>query len=104
MFRPSSPSVLIERWSAYQSKYHQNKKVLVDSFKSGPCKRCGGFFPPACMDFHHRDPSQKAFSIGRKMDSVSRARILLEIQKCDLLCANCHRLVDHEELKNGTQP
>lgn len=46
-----------------------------------------------CLDFHHRDPSQKLFNIafayGRK--GRTKEEILAEIEKCDVVCANCHR-------------
>jgi predicted HNH restriction endonuclease len=42
------------------------------------------------ITFHHRDPSTKEFAVGGFSGALSR--LLLEAQKCDLLCANCHRL------------
>ena len=41
-------------------------------------------------DFHHRDPSQKDFSISKNAKSFEKCK--QELDKCDLLCANCHRL------------
>lgn len=53
------------------------------------CSECREM-DPACLDFHHRDPSSKEFCIsmgtGRPWDVV-----LTEIEKCDVLCSNCHR-------------
>jgi hypothetical protein len=53
------------------------------------CLQCGERHP-ACLDFHHRDPGDKLFEIG---SNHYRAAALLsaEIDKCDVLCANCHR-------------
>ena len=52
----------------------------------------------ACLDFHHRDPSDKRYGIA---DMVSNAHsiksILKEIEKCDVLCKNCHAKLHHEE-------
>jgi len=48
------------------------------------------------MDFHHRDPSTKSFSVSQTRH-YSLAVTLAEIEKCDLYCANCHRLVTHAE-------
>lgn len=46
----------------------------------------------ACMDFHHTDPSKKEFSIAIALASgFSKERILKEIEKTVVLCANCHR-------------
>src|SRR5262245_15649276 len=55
------------------------------------CIRCNENHP-ACLDFHHRDPAIKDSNIGSLVASrISRSRILSEIEKCDVLCANCHR-------------
>lgn len=60
--------------------------------KGGKCQRCGGVFPSAVYDLHHRDPKEKEFSIGAVILAKSEQAILKEAEKCDLLCANCHRL------------
>jgi hypothetical protein len=55
------------------------------------CQVCGER-APECLHFHHRDPSQKAIDLGTVASSGrwSRERILEEVAKCDVLCANCH--------------
>lgn len=51
------------------------------------------------MDFHHRDPSQKDFAIGETRQGKKIVRswdaLIPELDKCDLLCKNCHAEV-HE--------
>jgi hypothetical protein len=56
-----------------------------------PCADCGGVFSPWVMDFDHRDPTKKSFNVmsGRAM-LMSRSRLMAEIEKCDIVCANCH--------------
>lgn len=56
-----------------------------------PCADCAGVFSPWVMDFDHRDPSRKSFNVmsGRAM-LMSRSRLMAEIDKCDIVCANCH--------------
>lgn len=57
------------------------------------CIRCGED-DPVCLDFHHREPDEKEFSISlASQQGWGRARVLAEIAKCDVLCANCHRKV-----------
>lgn len=58
-----------------------------------PCLECGGTFPPHVMDFDHRDPRSKSFSVaaGRAL-LKSRAVLAAEIAKCDIVCGNCHRI------------
>jgi len=54
---------------------------------------------PAIIDFHHRDPKEKKFSLGNHR-SYTKKGILEEMRKCDILCANCHRKLHWEE-NNG---
>jgi SepF-like predicted cell division protein (DUF552 family) len=58
------------------------------AYKDSPCTDCGKRFPPECMDWDH--------VTGVKIMPVSRIRnlrdFLIEIEKCDLVCANCHRI------------
>ena len=55
---------------------------------------CGGVFPACCYDFDHRDPFDKKFTISNvsARNSVPMEEIEKEVDKCDLVCANCHRL------------
>jgi hypothetical protein len=54
------------------------------------CSRCGEDHP-ACLQFHHRDPKAKDVSVANAVRrGWSRERILRELAKCDVLCANCH--------------
>lgn len=86
---------------AYVKETIERRKQLVESFKVGkPCKRCEIVYPPVAMDFHHRDPKQKSFTIGRGVYRVSKARVLAEIVKCDIYCSNCHRIIE-KELRRG---
>ncbi len=61
------------------------------------CVECGESRPP-CLDFHHLDPSEKDFNPGQASDEfVPKARILEELKKCIVLCANCHRMHHYNE-------
>lgn len=57
---------------------------------------CGQSLPTFCMDFDHRDPESKSFDVARKMRSAyspeAQRVVEAEIAKCDLVCANCHRI------------
>jgi hypothetical protein len=62
----------------------------LDEQKAGPCHDCGGKFPPCVMDFDHvRGVKHRSVSLMRLN---AFAAILAEIAKCDLVCANCHRI------------
>ena len=58
--------------------------------ESNGCRQCGES-DPRCLDFHHRKPSEKAMAINKMvLYGYSKSRIRAEIEKCELLCANCH--------------
>ena len=71
----------------YQRKL-QRKKDLV-AYKGGVCMRCGFNKFVEALCFHHRNPSLKKFTINQ---NYNRAwiKLLEEVDKCDLLCLNCH--------------
>lgn len=79
-------------------------KQEIQSLKRGPCVDCGRHYPPVVMDFDHRDPSVKLGSISSlaHRGTLSLDRLLTEIAKCDLVCANCHRLRTHARSHDGT--
>lgn len=62
--------------------------------KGGVCQRCGFNGPDVCFDFHHRDRSTKRFGISQTK-KWKWEEVLKELEKCDLLCANCHRIVEY---------
>jgi len=68
--------------------------VMVAKLKSEtPCADCGGVFPACCMDFDHLPGSVKTNSVGTMVaHGHNREAVLAEIAKCDLVCANCHRI------------
>ena len=50
------------------------------------------------LEFHHRDPAQKDFDIDRlRKRNLQNEELILEVNKCNLLCSNCHRLC-HESM------
>jgi hypothetical protein len=56
-----------------------------------PCKDCGGTFLPHQMDFDHREPERKSFNVtSSRAMLMRRERLVEEIAKCDIICANCH--------------
>lgn len=63
----------------------------LDSLKRKPCKDCKHRFPPCVMDFDHRPGQKKILGVAR-MRRCNKAKVLREIAKCDLVCANCHRI------------
>lgn len=66
--------------------------ALLIKLKSNPCGDCGKSLPYFCMDFDHRDPTDKIKNIKVIKSCPSKKHIMEEIEKCDLICVNCHRL------------
>ncbi len=65
---------------------------LLDGLRDVPCADCSGRFEACSMDFDHRDPADKLYTVTRMVGRQSTATILGEVAKCDIVCANCHRL------------
>lgn len=63
-------------------------------YKGGACVCCGYNKHPGVLDFHHIDPSNKEFSIGTKGYTRSWEKVRAELDKCILVCANCHREIE----------
>ena len=81
---------LSKQTSLSQKRSRAKKKLVIDDLKNVPCTDCGNTFPPCCMDFDHIE-GIKEFSIGNNL-TRSLDSLLTEIEKCEIVCANCHRL------------
>lgn len=81
-----------EQHKASEARRYARLRMKYRALKEGkPCVDCGGVFPPECMDYDHRDKTTKSFNIAKSL-LMSEAKITEEIAKCDLVCANCHRI------------
>lgn len=67
--------------------------ALLRDLRKVPCGDCSQVFEPHQMDFDHRNPADKLFRLTESRAMLmSRHRLLSEKKKCDIVCANCHRL------------
>lgn len=74
----------------------RRKKWIDTNFKIGkPCSDCGVCYPPYVMDFDHLPGTNKQFGIGSGVLRNGKKKLALEISKCELVCANCHRERSH---------
>ncbi len=82
---------LLKNQAEKNRRFAKNRrKWLVDYKKTLKCVRCEESHP-AILTFHHRDNSEKSFEIGNAIKlGVGLTRLLAEIEKCEVLCANCH--------------
>lgn len=71
----------------------EHQRIVAEA-KSRPCADCGVVYPPHVMDFDHVRGS-KQWAIGGMKGTVSTRALLDEIAKCDVVCANCHRIRSH---------
>jgi transcription elongation factor Elf1 len=73
------------------------KKLAID-YKGGKCVRCGYNKYIGALEFHHTDSNEKDFNISKSGHSISWERVKKELDKCILVCSNCHAEI-HEELR-----
>src|ERR1035438_2566052 len=97
----------MKKWYAQNKRKHQSfVKVRFNrltKFVASLKKRCACCEEthPACLEFHHRDPSQKKEDMALVANrGWSEERILVESSKCEVLCSNCHRKM-HWNTRNG---
>lgn len=72
------------------TKSKKKTKIKAIEYKGGKCKECGYRKSMAALCFHHVDPLTKEFSIGSNGQTKGWEKIKKEIDKCILLCQNCH--------------
>ena len=103
-----------EKALAYQKQYHANNKEGIDNkrytrnleifkYKGGECAHCKLREPDhlEIYDYHHIDPSTKLYSVSNMMNGPMD-RLIAEVDKCLLLCSNCHRK-EHARLNKEKQ-
>ena len=70
-------------------------KVEAIKLKGGKCSICGIYYNgsnASIFDFHHLNPEEKEFNPKRLINNGLTEKALNELNKCILVCANCHRL------------
>lgn len=85
-----------------QHKRYKIKEKAVE-YKGGKCEICGYDKCIDALEFHHLDPSQKDFGISKEGYSNKWENIQKELDKCIMVCANCHREIhsrDHKKIKD----
>lgn len=83
--------------------HKRRKKIrsMAVEYKGAKCQRCSYSKCIEALEFHHTDPAQKDFNISSKGYTRSWKRVQIELDKCLMLCANCHRET-HAELAAST--
>lgn len=92
-----------ESAKAWRLRGRDERKKLLNAYKRFPCMDCGCTFPPVCMDFDHRPGEIKKAGLSKlAIQAAAFDAILEEINKCDLVCSNCHRIRTHKRLLKDT--
>ncbi len=84
-----------KRAGSHVISWRQRTKLRAIAYKGGACQICGYNKAVRALQFHHLIPGEKDFNISRA--SKSWQSIKTELDKCILLCSNCHAEV-HEEI------
>lgn len=81
------------------------RRISASNYKNNVCEICGlkrnTIDDLEIFDFHHTDQSNKSFDLSDKMHSRKWTEIKNELDKCMMLCANCHRK-QHLYIRNET--
>lgn len=99
----------VKHWKMCKDCLNTNSKILRDknkqmyvNYAGGKCSVCGYNKCLGALEFHHLDPSKKDFIVSKYKHHTSKKAInkmLKEIDKCILLCSNCHREIHELKLK-----
>lgn len=89
----------------FQSPSRQRRQRMINIKKQagGKCVFCGYDKNYAALDFHHIDPSKKLFGINTATKGT-RDKLMAEIEKCVLLCRNCHSELHHPKMNSDKWP
>lgn len=77
------------------TNWRRRRKEELVEYKGGKCEKCGYNKSIRALEFHHLDPTQKDFGIGGSNYSIERLKD--EVDKCIMVCSNCHSEI-HDEL------
>ncbi|MBC8104509.1 MAG: HNH endonuclease [Cytophagales bacterium] len=92
--RRTSPGTA--RFRRWQERARSERKSALVSLLGGKCLRCGYDRCTAALEFHHREPKEKLFNLGKDNLLKRWEAVVAEAKKCDLVCANCHREIEDE--------
>ena len=85
-----------------KKKWYKELRVRLKQFSidylGGKCIDCGvDNLPICCYHFHHKNPKEKEVNIGNLFTVNNEERIKKELDKCILLCANCHAIRHYQD-------
>lgn len=81
-------------------KRRRKVKEMAVEYKGGSCEICGYDKYYGALEFHHKDPNEKDFSISSKGYTKSWEMVKKELDKCIMVCSNCHKEL-HDKIRNN---
>lgn len=79
-----------ERRKQTNRKYYESIREMVNEYKRQPCIDCKKIYPIYMMQFDHLDPKRKVAAVCSLISRKGKKAILAEIQKCEVVCIQCH--------------
>jgi len=83
--------------SCVARKQRKKRKVELIDYAGGECKECGYSNCHGVLTFHHEKPNDKEFGVGKGISTKSMEDLKAEVDKCKLLCRNCHHELECRE-------
>lgn len=92
-----------KEWHRLQT---EAKRAVYLAYKDRPCSDCGGRFPEYVMEFDHppgtKDEKMRRRGVSSLVAGTTPIDVMVDaIKKCDLVCANCHRIRTHKRGQTG---
>ena len=86
-----------EKNKTYRKDAYKRATLIMKDLKINGCAICGYDKCSASLSFHHVNSEDKKFNININQLRYAEERIINELTKCILLCANCHREIHYKE-------
>jgi hypothetical protein len=92
MYYKKNQEIVLNRVHKRRDKLAYELQYLKSKLK---CQECGES-DPRCLDFHHIDPTTKTNQVPELWHKATKQDAQKEMEKCEVLCANCHRKHHHK--------
>jgi hypothetical protein len=93
LYYERNKSRFIEKNRQNKNRQRKRLRIILWNVKQRPCEDCGCSYHPWVMELDHRNGTTKIAAVANLVSKgCTDARLLEEIGKCDVVCANCHRM------------
>lgn len=90
-----------EKVRLYKSKARSDRAEYIKEIKNVPCADCKMRFPAYVMDFDHITSNKSGIIALMAVDLAGWDKLKEEISKCEIVCANCHRIRTYKRRTNS---